>query len=56
MSQKLEGKQVAGLPEEYFEYRLARTFGWTKMEIDDMPAHWLDWMFAIGELERGGRG
>lgn len=58
MRQKLEGKKVKGLPEEYFEYRLAGRFGWTKQEIDDMPGHWLDWMYAIGEAEKdvaGGR-
>lgn len=51
MRQKLEGKKVAMLPEEYFEYRLVRRFGWSKREIDEAPAHWLDWMMAIADTE-----
>lgn len=53
MRQLLEGKKVAGeVPEEFYEYRLARLFGWTKEEIDAAPAHWCDWALEISELER----
>ena len=54
MRQKLEGVQgVKGLPDEWFEYRLAKHFGWTKQEIDDAPAHWIDWMLMISEMVGG---
>lgn len=54
MRQKLEGVQgVTGLPEEYFEFKLARRFGWSKREIDEAPAHWLDWMMAISDIANG---
>jgi hypothetical protein len=26
---------------------LAKTFGWTKSEIEEQPAVWLDWLIAI---------
>jgi hypothetical protein len=32
---------------ELRDYQLARTFGWTRDEIDDQPAVWLDWLLAI---------
>jgi hypothetical protein len=52
--QKLEGVQgVKGLPDEYWEYRLARHFGWTKQQIDDTPAHWTDWVLNIAEMHGG---
>jgi hypothetical protein len=32
----------------YFrDYWLVKHFGWTKAEIDEQPAVWLDWMLAI---------
>ena len=33
-------------PTEYRDYLLAVTFGYTKQQIDDSPAVWLDWMLA----------
>lgn len=32
---------------EFRDYLLARTFGWTRHEIDEQPAVWLDWLLAI---------
>jgi hypothetical protein len=26
---------------------LAKNFGWTKQQIDEQPAVWLDWMVSI---------
>jgi hypothetical protein len=49
--QLLEGKKVLDVPDEFFEYRLARLFGWTKAQIDETPAHWSDWALAIADTE-----
>jgi hypothetical protein len=35
------------LREEFRDYQLATKFGWTKSEINEQPAVWLDWMLAI---------
>jgi hypothetical protein len=35
------------LPDEFRDWRLAKTFGWTKDQIDAQPAVWLDWMLQI---------
>ena len=52
MRQLLEGKKVIGdVPDEFFEYRVARLFGWTKQEVDEAPAHWCDWALAIADME-----
>lgn len=32
---------------EFRDYLLAQRFGWTRQEIDDQPAVWLDWLLAI---------
>ena len=32
---------------ELRDYQLARTFGWSREQIDDQPAVWLDWLLAI---------
>lgn len=32
---------------EFRDYRIARVFGWTRDQIDDQPAVWLDWLLAI---------
>jgi hypothetical protein len=37
---------------EYRDYQLAREFGWTKAEIDEQPAVWLDWLLAIHSVAR----
>lgn len=34
------------VPEEYREYLLASTFGYTPTEIDEQPAVRLDWLLA----------
>jgi hypothetical protein len=34
-------------PPELREYYLAKKFGWTKQQIDEQPAVWLDWMLQI---------
>jgi hypothetical protein len=52
----LEGNKKVPVPEEYWEYRLVRTFGWSKAQIDEAPAHWLDWMMAIADTEAAVRG
>lgn len=41
---------------ELRDYQLARTFGWSKSEIDDQPAVWLDWMLAIDGVFRKAEG
>lgn len=56
MRQHLEGKKTTGLPEEWYEYRLARMFGWTPAQIADAPAHWSDWALAFAEIDRPPRG
>lgn len=33
--------------DEFRDYQLAVKFGWTKHEINEQPAVWLDWMLAI---------
>ena len=46
----LEGNQPDGrfpIPEELRDWKLAKTFGWTKSEIDEQPAVWLDWLLRI---------
>lgn len=35
------------LREELRDYQLAIKFGWTKQEINEQPAVWLDWLLAI---------
>ena len=35
------------IPKEWRDYLLASRFGWTKQEIDDQPAVWLDWLISI---------
>jgi hypothetical protein len=32
---------------EFRDYMLARNFGYTRQEIDDQPAVWLDWLLMI---------
>lgn len=32
---------------EFRDYRLAKTFGWTRQQIDEQPAVWLDWLLMI---------
>lgn len=32
---------------ELRDYQLAVAFGWTRSQIDEQPAVWLDWMLAI---------
>jgi hypothetical protein len=32
---------------EFRDYQLARTFGWTRQEMDEQPAVWCDWLLAI---------
>jgi len=29
---------------------LAKQFGWTKQQIDEQPAVWLDWMLTLSGL------
>lgn len=36
------------IPDEWRDYILATKFGWTKSQIDEQPAVWLDWMINIG--------
>lgn len=38
------------------EYRLARLFGWTPDQIDQVPGDWCDWALRISDMEGGGRG
>lgn len=40
------------MPIEMRDYHLARTFGWTKQQIDEQPAVWLDWMISIDGVQR----
>jgi hypothetical protein len=35
------------IPAEWRDYIIAKTFGYTKQQIDDSPAVWLDWMLSI---------
>ena len=37
----------APLPPEFRDWVLASKFGWTKQQIDEQPAVWLDWLLAI---------
>jgi hypothetical protein len=45
----MEGGDLGGKPllPEWRDYQLAKVFGWTKTQIDEQPAEWLDWMLAI---------
>ncbi len=36
----------ADVPEQFRDYQLAKTFGYTPAEIDAAPATRLDWMLA----------
>lgn len=38
---------MSSLPPEHRIYRLAKTFGYTPLEIDEQPAAVLDWLLAI---------
>jgi len=29
------------------DYIIAKKFGWTKSQIEEQPAVWLDWLIAI---------
>lgn len=49
MEAKLRGRPAVSLPPEHRDYRLAKTFGWTLLEIDDQPAVGLDWLLAIDD-------
>jgi len=42
-----ELKEGESLPKEWRDYILATRFGWTKQQIDEQPAVWLDWLIAI---------
>ena len=35
------------LPAEVRDWQLVKKFGWTKQQIDEQPAVWLDWILAI---------
>ena len=35
------------LPDEFRDWQLAKKFGWTKQQIDEQPAAWLDWILRI---------
>lgn len=35
------------LPVEFRDWQLATKFGWTKQQIDEQPAVWLDWVLQI---------
>lgn len=49
MEAALRGRPATGLPPEHRVYRLAKTFGWTPLEIDEQPAVTLDWLLAIDD-------
>jgi hypothetical protein len=42
-----EVKEGESLPKEWRDYLLVSKFGWTKQEIDEQPAIWLDWLISI---------
>ena len=53
MTNKLKGGKADDrypLPDELRDYMLVKAFGWTKQQIDDQPAIWLDWMLNLHNL------
>jgi len=32
---------------ELRDWQLAKSFGWTKQQIDEQPAVWLDWILQV---------
>jgi hypothetical protein len=48
-----ELKEGQTLPAEWRDYILVSKFGWTKQEIDEQPAVWLDWLISIDKTVEG---